>query len=181
MPRHSVSVRYLHRAHRRLAVSRQLAVSIGAVLLGLCSCSSQPAVVPDVFQALSEGRSLDGREGLELYAPEARAAALEQVERGARYWAPGSEATAELEELLASQDATTESGRIALYAALSSFLEQHLVFTESEVLPGLRGLKVEGDEATAYRMGHNPGGEFREDLRFVRIEGLWYLAAPPGE
>lgn len=155
--------------HGRLAL-------IAALVAGSTSCSAELDRRP--FEALDAGRALDGREGLELYAPAAREAVLKGLEEQARYWGRGPEGTAELEELLAGHDASTEAGRAALHAALSAFVGRHAVMTETEMRPGLHELVVDGDAARAYHIGHNPGGEFREEVRFVRLDGRWFMTVP---
>ena len=39
-------------------------------------------------------------------------------------------------------------------------------------------LRVDGESAEAYRVGENPGGEFRERVGFVRIGGRWFRTLP---
>lgn len=151
-----------------------------AVVAALAACAetSHTPVDDRPFVALVEGRALDGREGLEVYAPEARGAVLEDLEAEARYWAGDPEATAELERLLADGDPASEADESARYLALQSFVARNAVMTETHMFPGLRDLRVDGDRASAVRVGENPGGEFRERVRFVRVDARWYRAAP---
>ena len=129
------------------------------------------------FEALIEGQSLDGREGLELFAPSAWEQALQSAEDEARYWGRGAAPSAELEQILAHHD-SSEEGRIALYSELSAFTQRHLGMTETWMRPGLQVLQIDGDQATAQQIGENPGGKFRVELHFVRIDGQWYRDLP---
>ncbi len=154
------------------------ALPIALVLTwSLAACrppGEEPAV--EVFEALVEGQALDRRDGLERYAPDARAAALESLIEEVRYWGRGPDEQDRLEQLV-QRHGDTEAGRIALYRDLLDFRAEVAVFTETHWLPGLRDLAFDGDSATAYRVGENPGGEFREKVRFVRIGATWYLDA----
>ena len=152
-----------------------------ALVLSGCERGSEQlddVVDTDPIHALAEGSATDGRTGLELYAPDARSAVVDASIEQARYWGRAPEGEAELEALLASSDRSTPEGEQALYVALGEFLGRHMVFTETAMQPGLHDLEVDGDRATGYRIGHNPGGEFREPVEFVRVDGHWYFAGP---
>lgn len=150
------------------------------LFLALPACSDPPTEAPvddGLFAALVEERAPDGREGLDVYAPEDRDVVLNRLEEEARAWSRGPDATAELDGLLSSHDPSTDAGRSALFVALRAFVARNAVMTETHMLPGLHELRVDGDRASAYRIGENPGGEFRERVEFVRLNGSWYRTA----
>jgi hypothetical protein len=142
-----------------------------------CTAGASSAAPVAALEALVDGTSLDGRTGLDVYAPDARAAAVESAIRQARYWGRSPDESARLEALLA-RHASTDEGRRALYRDLLAFNDEVVTFTETHMHPGLADVLVDGDRAVAFRVGVNPGGEFREEVRFVRIGPTWYLDLP---
>ncbi len=154
---------------------------LAPLALALCACApsatNDDAASVEALEALVGGRALDGREGLELYAPRARATALAHALDEARAWGGAPEQQARLDEILARDDGTAEMNS-AVYADLLAFQADVMVFTESFFHPGLDDVTFDGDSARAFRVGENPGGTFREELRFVRVDAAWYIDLP---